>query len=369
MGMLPSVARRWRRAQAQALESVERGRAVAKALSAAAKGLRLALQIANICAGAILVINHLASAGTIVAAAVVSSRLLLPFEHLIDGWRQWFDAIAALERIRDVLVRGAATRSATPATIERAALVADRVGFVPQGQTVPLVRNVSFRVEAASSSASSARRAPANRRSRASSSGSGRRPRAASFSTGRAPSRTNAAASARRSAICRRTRCSSTARYARTSPASATPTMAEIIAAARLAGVHELIGRLPQGYETRLQDAGARLSGGQRQRLALARAVFGEPKLIVLDEPNSNLDGEGEAALIDAIEAARGRGAAVVVVAQRMSILSRATRLLVLRDGAVSQFGDRAEVLAALSPAKLGRGGRVEALPVREAGR
>ena len=139
--------------------------------------------------------------------------------------------------------------------------------------------------------------------------------------------------------------------------------MADVVAAARLAGVHELIGRLPQGYETRLADAGARLSGGQRQRLALARALFGDPKLIVMDEPNSNLDGEGEAALIEAMEIARARGAAVVVVAQRMSILNRANRLLVLRDGAVAQFGDRAEVLAALAPRPEGRAGRGAAAP------
>jgi ATP-binding cassette, subfamily C, bacterial len=142
-----------------------------------------------------------------------------------------------------------------------------------------------------------------------------------------------------------------------------------VVAAAQLASVHEMVLRLPDGYQTDVGLHGGRISLGQRQRLGLARALFGEPSLIVLDEPNSNLDSEGEAALIDAIEGARARGAAVVVVAQRMSILNRATRLLVLRDGAVAQSGDRAEVLAALAPPRLGRGGRVEALPIREAGR
>ena len=95
MGMLPAVAQRWRQAQARALDSIERGRTVAKALSAVAKTLRIGLQIAVVGAGAVLVIEREATGGTIVAAAVLSARLLLPFEHLIDGWRQWLDAFAA----------------------------------------------------------------------------------------------------------------------------------------------------------------------------------------------------------------------------------------------------------------------------------
>ena len=95
MGMLPAVAQRWRQAQVRALDSIERGRTVAKALSAVARTLRVGLQIAVVGAGAALVIEREATGGTIVAAAVLSSRLLLPFEHLIDGWRQWLDAFAA----------------------------------------------------------------------------------------------------------------------------------------------------------------------------------------------------------------------------------------------------------------------------------
>ena len=110
MGMIPDVAARWRRRQATALASIERGRALASALSAAAKTLRISLQISVVGAGAVLVIEGWATGGTIVAAAVLTARLLLPFEQLIEGWRQWLDASAARDRLRDVLDRGAGCR-------------------------------------------------------------------------------------------------------------------------------------------------------------------------------------------------------------------------------------------------------------------
>ncbi|MFO1210402.1 MAG: type I secretion system permease/ATPase [Amaricoccus sp.] len=367
MGMLPAVARRWRRTQAQALDSVERGRAVAKALTAAAKGLRTGLQIANVCAGAWLVIHHEVSSGSIVAASVLSSRLLLPYEQLIDGWRQWCDALAAIDRIRDVLTRGATTRSGTPVAVQRAVLVADRVGYVPAGQAVPLIRNVSFKVEGGELLGI------------VGPSGAGKSTLARLIVGLWAPTSGGLYLDGHSTFGHERGSFGEAVGYLPQDPALLDgrvreniarfrdADMADVVAAARLAGIHEMIGRLPQGYETRLTDAASRLSGGQKQRLALARALFGDPKLVVMDEPNSSLDGEGEAALMEAMEIARARGAAVVVVAQRMSILNRATRLLVLRDGAVAHFGPRAEVLAALSPAR--KGGRVEALPLREASR
>ena len=127
----------------------------------------------------------------------------------------------------------------------------------------------------------------------------------------------------------------------------AEPDASAIIAAAKAAGVHELVVRLPEGYETRIGEAGAALSAGQRQRVALARALYRDPFLVVLDEPNSNLDSEGEEALVAAIGSVRSRGGIVVVIAHRASVLDAVDQVLVLNQGRQQAFGPRDDVLRA----------------------
>lgn len=358
MGMLPAVATRWGAAQARALDGIEHGRGVAKALAAFAKMLRVALQIAVVCAGAVLVVRGEASPGTIIAAAVITARVLLPFEQLIEGWRQWLDAFGATARLRELLERGAAGRSRTPVEVATPALVADRLTYVPPGQDRPLLRNVSFRLD------------PGELVGVVGPSGAGKSTFARLVVGLWAPTQGGVYLDGQSTFAHERGSFGRAVGYLPQEPGLLDgkvreniarfrdADMAEVVAAARLAGVHDMIGRLPQGYETRLLDGGARLSGGQRQRIALARALFGDPKLLVLDEPNSALDAEGEAALIAALEAARARGAAVLVVAQRMSILNRADRLIILKEGVVTQIGDRAEVLATLAPRRAVQDGR-----------
>jgi ABC-type protease/lipase transport system fused ATPase/permease subunit len=117
-----------------------------------------------------------------------------------------------------------------------------------------------------------------------------------------------------------------------------------VIAAATMVGLHEAIMRLPQGYETDIGEGGMRLSGGQRQRLGLARALFGYPRLIVLDEPNASLDTEGEEALRRAIQEMRERGSTIIVIAQRLGILNMSDKILVLDNGRMDAFGNRRDV-------------------------
>jgi ATP-binding cassette subfamily C exporter for protease/lipase len=123
----------------------------------------------------------------------------------------------------------------------------------------------------------------------------------------------------------------------------------KVVAAAQQAGVHEMILRLPQGYDTQLGEDGSGLSGGQKQRVALARALYGTPSLVVLDEPNSNLDTVGEAALASAIAQLKAQGTTVILVTHRSSVLAQADKLLVLNDGRLQAFGPSQDVLKALS--------------------
>ena len=354
MGMLPELSRRWRRGQAMSLDSIEAGGTTAKFLAALARGSRVGLQIAVICTGATLVIRQEVSPGTIMAAAVIISRMLSPFEHLIDGWRQWVNAFAIAQRLRELLRDGARMRSAVGMPVGQGDLVVDRLSYVPPGQDTPLLRNISFSI------------APGEMVGVIGPSGAGKSTLARLVVGLWAPTTGGIFLDGQSTFLHERASFGEAVGYLPQEPLLLEGTVREniarfreariedVVAAARQAGVHDMIGRLPKGYETPLVDAGARLSGGQRQRIALARAVFGKPRLLVLDEPNSALDADGEAALVEAVECARAAGAAVLVVAQRMSILNKADRLLLLREGAVAQYGAKAEVLAVLGPRRPG---------------
>jgi ATP-binding cassette, subfamily C, bacterial exporter for protease/lipase len=123
-----------------------------------------------------------------------------------------------------------------------------------------------------------------------------------------------------------------------------------VLEAARLVGVHDMILQLPNGYDSDIGDFGALLSAGQRQHIGLARALYGNPRLLVLDEPNSNLDSVSEEALLKALDAAKKKGITMVVITHRPSILHAADKMMMLRNGAIEMYGNRSQVMAQISP-------------------
>lgn len=351
MGMLGAVMRRWQAGQDRALRLVGSGNALARMITATSRSIRMGLQIIMLATGASLVIDGVVSAGTIIAATIIMTRLLLPFEQIMEGWRGWAEALGSYTRLRSLLGESGNDRQQTPVDVTSGKLVVEGLGFVPPGEDKPVLRNVSFDLEAGEVL------------SIVGPSGAGKSTLARLLVGIWAPSaggiyldghnvfnweRTSFGAATgflpQQPALLEATIGENIARLTETEPTA-------VIEAARRVGTHEMIGHLPKGYETPVGGGGFALSGGQRQRVALARAFFGSPKMLVLDEPNTFLDSAGEKALLSAIVAAKEEGATVIVVSHRPAMVSISDKVLVLRDGMVDSFG--APENAALATTKL----------------
>ncbi len=349
MGMLPAVAKRWERSQYRMIGLLNRGNSAAKALTAVSRSLRLILQIAMISTACLLVIDREASPGSAMAAGILMGRMLQPFEQLIDGWRQWVFALSAFGRVRGLLNGTQNRRQSMPLPRPEGRLSVDRLVYIPPGVDKAVLKGISFSLE------------PGETLGIIGPSAAGKSTLARllvgiweptsggiyldghstflwereSFgvSVGYLPQNVSLLDGTIRENISRMTEASPL----------------DVVNAAKMADVHEMIGRLPFGYDTGVGDSAYSLSGGQRQRIGLARALFGNPRLLVLDEPNSNLDNAGEQALLQAIAKAKAAGTTVVLIAHRPSVVAAVDKLLVLKDGMIDQFGARADVLKAIS--------------------
>lgn len=350
LGMLPALARRWRPTQSRMLALLDRGNGRGKAVGAVTRWARLAMQITVISTGAVLIIDHAATPGSMIAANILTGRLLTPFEQLIGAWRHWMSAQAAQATLRDLLDAGRNRRNRLSLPRPEGHLAVDQLVYVPPGQDRPVLKGVSFSLE------------PGEVLGVIGPSAAGKSTLARLLVGVAAPSAGGVYLDGHSVFQWERESFGAHVGYLPQSVSLLNGTVREniarmgeaeasaVIAAARKAGVHEMIGRLPFGYETPVGENGFSLSGGQRQRIALARALFGDPRLLVLDEPNASLDLEGEQALLRAIHAAARGGAAVVLIAHRPSVMMVADKLLVLKDGRVEQFGPRAEILPNITP-------------------
>lgn len=350
MGMLANVGKRWRGHYGRAMDLHEVAHSRSKALSAITRSLRLAVQIAMLATGVLLIMDRLASPGSMIAASIIMGRMLAPLEQLVEGSRQWAGALSALGRLRRLIEETRSQRQQTPLVVENARLAVERCYFMPPGHEKAVIKGISFTLE------------PGEVLGVVGPSAAGKSTLARLLVGIWKPSGGAIFLDGHDVFTWERASFGGSVGYVPQQPMLMNGTVRENIArlgdcdprlvidAARRADVHEMIGRLPFGYDTIIGEGGYALSGGQQQRIALARALFGHPKLLVLDEPNSNLDTAGERALLAAIAAAKKEGATVVLIAHRPSVMSVADKILVLKDGVIEQFGERTDVIKTIVP-------------------
>ncbi len=316
--------------------------------SAAAKGIRMGLQIAMLAVGAVLVLGQEISPGVMIASSVLMSRALAPIEQSVQGWKSLVGVRGAYARLKEALANAAPAMPGMTLPRPEGRLDVEGVTFQPESAHAPILNDVSFALE------------PGEAVALIGPTGSGKSTLArllvGSAQPNKGSVRLDAADVADWDPNDRGRHFGYLPQDIELFPGTVKENIArmqeatdvEIIEAAQLADVHEMILRLPNGYDTMVGPGGLALSGGQRQRIALARAVFRNPRFLVLDEPNSNLDQRGDQALSNAIAKLKEAGSTVVLIAHRMNILSEMDKILVLKDGAVQKFGPRGEVLAAL---------------------
>lgn len=350
MGMLPALAGRWRRSQLHTQDLLDLTTRRSRALASVTRTCRYLMQIATLSVGAILVINQEVSAGSMVASSIIMGRMLLPFDSMVDGWRQWVLAIAAWKNVRDLLENQVPKRETRPTPRTQGDLMVDRLVYAPPGSDVPVLKGLSFTLS------------PGEVLGIVGPSAAGKSTLARLLIGVTKPTTGGVYLDGNNVYLWERGSFGDMVGYLPQSVSLLDGTIRDNIArmqeadprlvleAARLADVHEMIGRLPLGYDTHLGDGGYALSGGQRQRIGLARALYGKPRLIVLDEPNANLDTDGERALIRAIHALRADGAIVILIAHRPSIMQAADKLMVLQEGRISQFGPRTAIAGTIAP-------------------
>jgi ATP-binding cassette subfamily C protein len=346
LGMVGAMRDRWAEVQQTALDYQTMANDASGGLTAIARVTRLAIQSGMLGLGAYLAIIHDISSGSMIACTIILSRALAPVEQAIATWQQFLAYRKARERLGQVLrsVPQRPERMKLPAPAGR--LDVDNLAVLMPGVEKPLLQSISFSVE------------PGEGIGVIGPTGAGKSTLARALvgiaSNMRGTIRLDGATLDQRDPdelgrligylpqdvqLFDGTVMQNISRF----DPEALPE--KVVEAAKLANVHDLIMRLPDGYNTQLGENGSRLSAGQRQRMALARALYKDPVLLVLDEPNSNLDAEGEAALDHGIRQGLARGAAVVVIAHRPSALAAISKMLVLSDGKTAALGPRDEVL------------------------
>jgi PrtD family type I secretion system ABC transporter len=348
LGMTDAMARCWGAENQEMLRLQALAQRRMGTVVALSKFTRLSVQIAMLGAAAWLVIRQEVTAGTLIAGTIMLGRALAPVEKAIGTWKQVADARAAFDRLQRHLAEPPLRPASMTPGAPLGCLSVEQAGFALPGLAQPVLWNVSLGLAAGESlaiiGASGAGKSMLARLIIgivAPTKGHVRLDGADIFNWNRDDLGRHVGYLPQDVGLLEGSVKANIARMAEADPAA-------VIEAAKMAEAHEMILKLPQGYETEIGEAGAHLSGGQRQRIGLARALYGRPKLVVLDEPDANLDTEGQHALVRVLATLRDAGTTVVIVTHRAALISQVDRILMLRAGAVSQCGPRQEVLEKL---------------------
>jgi ATP-binding cassette, subfamily C, bacterial exporter for protease/lipase len=350
MGMIRNLRKRWKERQQHSLALGARAQGITHRVTAWSKFIRYSQQSLSLGAGALLVIQGQLSAGAMIATNVLMARALAPIDQVVGAWRSFIGMRAAFERLEALLAQYPERDPALSRVAPTGQLsLVDVLASAP-GRTEPILKGIDLSVAAGTVTVVLGP------------SGSGKSTLVRTM-MGIWPDRSGQVLldglpidGWDRIELGRHLgylpqdielfEGSIAENIARFGEIEAS----KVIDAARCAGLHEMILRFPNGYDTQIGEAGGLLSGGQRQRIGLARAIYGEPALIVLDEPNANLDDVGEKALMHTVGELKKKGKTVFLITHRPGALAVADRLVVLRDGRVQAEGARDEVLAALRP-------------------
>jgi ATP-binding cassette subfamily C protein len=349
MGMQAGLLARWRQDRDEMLfcQAVASDRNAT--VTALTKFTRLLLQSLILGAGAWLALDRAVTPGVIFAGSLLMGRALAPIEQLVGAWKLLVSARQSYRRVRELLIAEPDRAPAMALPPPHGRLSVERLVYAPPGSDRPLLKGIAFELAegqglgligpSASGKSTLARLLVGAWRPTL---GHVRLDGADIHEWSRADVGRHVGYLPQDIELFAGTVRDNIARFTDAAPA-------EIVAAARQAGIHEMILRLPAGYETEIGEGGAALSGGQRQRIALARALLGAPRLLVLDEPNANLDADGEQALARTLAELKAAGTTLVVIAHRPAVLATVDQILVLRDGAVEALGPRAEIVARLT--------------------
>jgi ATP-binding cassette subfamily C exporter for protease/lipase len=351
MGMLPNLMHRWYTLHGKFLQLQAEASEKAGIVQSATKFVRLSLQSLVLGLGALQVIEGKMTPGMMIAASILMGRALSPVELVIGVWKQLGTTRSAYKRLSDLLSANPPREAGMELPAPTGAVSLEAVTSGPPGSKVPVIKGLSFAIQqgdvlgligASGSGKSTLARLlvgvwPAIN-------GKVRLDGADIYQWNKDQLGPHIGYLPQDIELFGGTVSENIARFGEIDPE-------QVILAAKRAGVHEMILQFPKGYDTMLGDGGAGLSGGQKQRLGLARAMYGDPALIVLDEPNSNLDEVGEQSLVAAISDLRQRGKTIVLITHRMSIIGITNKLLLMRDGTAQMFGPTSQVLNQLTQA------------------